>query len=127
MKNMKKIFLILFLLFFGFNVFAQREIPKYHNYVNDYADILTQGEEEALNKTLKDLDEKSSSEMAILTINSLNGDSLEDYSIDVARKWGIGKKDLDNGILLLIVKNDRKIRIEVGYGLEGTITDAQSF
>ncbi len=124
---MKKVFLILFFLFFGVSVFAQREIPKYYNYVNDYADILNQEEENILNKELKDLDDKSSSEMTILTINSLNGDSLEDYSIDVARNWGIGKKDLNNGILLLIVKNDRKIRIEVGYGLEGTITDAQGF
>ena len=124
----KKFLYIFLIIFFSFNfVFAERNIPKYNNFINDYADIFSQSEENILNTKLKNLEKKTSVEFAILTINTLAGDSLEEYSLDVARSWGVGKKKSDNGLLLLIVKNDKKIRIEVGYGLEGNITDAQSY
>lgn len=68
----------------------------------------------------------SGNQIGVLMIPSLQGDVLEDYSLQVARTWGIGDKSHDNGVLLLVVKNDHKIRIEVGYGLEGALTDIRS-
>jgi uncharacterized protein len=68
----------------------------------------------------------SGNQIGVLMVPSLQGEALEDYSLKVARTWGIGTKDRDNGVLLLIVKNDHKIRIEVGYGLEGALTDIRS-
>jgi len=65
-------------------------------------------------------------QIAILMIGSLEGDALEDYSLKVARGWGVGQKDRDSGVLLLVSKGDRKVRIEVGYGLEGALTDVRS-
>lgn len=120
--------ILLFIVFFAglaSFVFAERVIPKYTNFVNDNANIFTTSEENILNKKLKDLKDKSQVEFSILTIDSLNYDSLEEYAIDVARTWGVGEKEINNGLLLLIVKNDKKIRLEVGYGLEGVITDSQ--
>jgi len=124
----KRVFLFLSILFFLGNViFAEIQIPKYQGYVNDYANLFTPEEEKILEDKISDLEKKSSVEIGILTIESLNGQPLFTYSMAVARSWGIGKKDKDNGLLILIAKKERKIRIEVGYGLEGTITDAQAF
>jgi uncharacterized protein len=69
---------------------------------------------------------KSGNQVAVVIIPSLEDEALEDYSLQIAREWGIGTKDNNNGVLLLIVKNDRVLRIEVGTGLEGALTDAQS-
>ncbi len=124
----KKIFLFLSILFFlGNGIFAEIKIPEYHGYVNDYANLFSPQEEKILEDKISDLEKKSSAEIGILTIESLNGQPLFDYSMAVARGWGIGKKNKNNGLLILIAKKEHKIRIEVGYGLEGTITDAQAF
>lgn len=79
-----------------------------------------------LNTKLRDEEKNSSNQILVYMIPSLNGESLEDVSIRLAEKNKIGKKDKNNGVLLLVVKNDRKVRIEVGYGLEGVLTDAVS-
>jgi len=76
-----------------------------------------------LNKKLADFEEQTTNQIAVLIIPTLEGDNLEDYSIRLADKWKIGQKGKDNGVILLIVKQDRKIRIEVGYGLEGVLPD----
>lgn len=65
-------------------------------------------------------------EIGILMIKSLDGDAIEDYSLQVAREWGVGQKERNSGVLLLVAKDDRQLRIEVGYGLEGALTDIQS-
>lgn len=100
-----------------------REIPDYHGYVNDYADMLTPQTKRKLERELRAFDRSDSTQVAVLTIDSLDGDSLEDFSIRTVDKWKIGQKGKDNGVLFLVVKNDRKIRIEVGRGLEGVLTD----
>jgi uncharacterized protein len=79
-----------------------------------------------LEATLKAERDSTSNQIAVLTIPSLEGQSLEEYSLAVAEKWLLGKKEKDNGVLLLIVVKDKRIRIEVGYGLEGVLTDALS-
>jgi uncharacterized protein len=75
---------------------------------------------------LGELERSDSTQIVVLTIKSLEGDSLEDFSMRVAEKWKIGQKGNDNGAILIVSKNDRKIRIEVGYGLEGSLTDLTS-
>lgn len=99
------------------------EVPALKGRVNDYAGILSNGAEHQLDTVLADLERTDSTQIVVLTIPSLKGDSLEDFSIRVAEQWKIGQKNEDNGAILIISKNDRKIRIEVGYGLEGKLTD----
>lgn len=99
------------------------EVPQLKARVNDYADILSPSTERQLDASLRELERTDSTQIVVLTIPSLEGDSLEDFSIRVAEQWKIGQKGLDNGAILLIAKNDRKMRIEVGYGLEGKMTD----
>jgi uncharacterized protein len=91
--------------------------------VNDYADMLPPEAERRLETLLKELEEKDSTQVAVLTIPSLAGDSLEDFSMRVAERWKIGRKGFDNGVILIVSRDDRKVRIEVGYGLEGRLTD----
>lgn len=92
----------------------------------DTTNTLTQEQKNTLADSIANVKKETSNQIAILMVPSLNNDSLEDYSIRVAREWAIGDKAKDNGVLLLIIKDDRKIRIEVGYGLEGALTDARS-
>ena len=103
------------------------EVPDLNNRrVNDYGDMLSSSTERQLEAVLEDLERTDSTQIAVLTIKSLEGDSLEDFSIRVAEKWEIGQKEKDNGAILVVSKNDRKMRIEVGYGLEGSLTDLTS-
>lgn len=115
-----------FLLVAGLPGAFALEVPPYHGYVNDYADMISPATEAKLDQALQAFDRTDSTQVAILTIPSLAGDALEDFSIRTVDKWGIGQKDKDNGVLLLVVKDDRKIRIEVGRGLEGVLTDLLS-
>ena len=102
------------------------DVPPLNGPVNDYAHIFTASETQELNAYLYSIDRQSDLQIAVLTIPSLEGESLEDYSIRVAEKWQIGQKGKDSGVILVIAAQDRKLRIEVGYGLEDRITDAQS-
>ena len=102
------------------------DVPSLNGPVNDYAHIFTASETKELNAYLYSIDRQSDLQIAVLTIPSLEGESLEDYSIRVAEKWQIGQKGKDSGVILIIAAQDRKLRIEVGYGLEDRITDAQS-
>lgn len=99
---------------------------QFRQYVVDETGTLTPPQLGALIKKLQNEDKSTSNQIIIYIIQSLNGESLEDISINLAEKNKIGKKDKNNGVLMLVVKNDRKIRIEVGYGLEGALTDATS-
>ncbi|MEA1985940.1 MAG: TPM domain-containing protein [Candidatus Marinimicrobia bacterium] len=122
---MKKIILILLSIFFINSAFAL-DVPKLKGQVNDYANVLTASEEKQIERFLYENEQKTSSQVVLLTIKSLEGENLEDYSIRVVEKWKVGQKEFDNGVLLLIALAERKIRIEVGYGLESSITDLKS-
>jgi uncharacterized protein len=98
-------------------------VPSLKGRVNDYAQMLSPAAVQHLDRLLQDLETSDSTQIVVLTIPSLEGDSLEDFSIRVAEQWRIGQKNLDNGAILLIAKAERKLRIEVGYGLEGRLTD----
>lgn len=102
---------------------AALNIPQPTGYVNDKARIISPTVELKLEQFLKDFEKSDSTQITVLTIPNLDGEVLEEYSLKVLEKWKIGQKGLDNGALLLIAKAERKIRIEVGYGLEGRLTD----
>lgn len=94
--------------------------------VVDNAGLLDAATEAEITKKLADFEAKSSDQVVVATIDSLNGEAIEPYANRLFRVWGLGQKQENNGILLLVAKNDRKVRIEVGYGLEGTMTDLAS-
>lgn len=99
------------------------DVPALTARVNDYAAILSPSTVQQLENALKTFEADQSTQIVVLTIPSLEGEVLEEYSIRVAEQWKIGHKGLDNGAILLIARNERKLRIEVGYGLEGSLTD----
>lgn len=102
---------------------AGREVPALKARVNDEAGILSTTTETQLEQQLTGLEQSDSTQIVVLTIDSLQGESLEQFSLKVVENWQIGQSDLDNGALLLIAVGERKVRIEVGYGLEGKLTD----
>jgi len=101
------------------------EIPeKPEGRITDRTGTLSRNEIAALERKMAAFERETTNQIAVLLILSLAGDSLEDYSIRLAEKWKVGQKGKNNGVILLIVKNERKLRIEVGYGLEGALPDA---
>lgn len=105
-------------------VAAAPAIPELRARVTDLAGVLPPGEPERLEKFLADFESQTSNQVAVLVVKSLEGAEVEDYAIRVARGWGLGTKERDNGVLLLVAVEDRKIRIEVGTGLQGSLPDA---
>jgi uncharacterized protein len=102
------------------------EVPPLQGRVNDYANMISPGVRTELEGKLAALEASDSTQVAVLTIPSLEGEDLEGFSIKVAEAWKIGAKENDNGAILLVSKEDRAVRIEVGYGLEGRLTDLLS-
>ena len=102
---------------------ASLQVPELKGRVNDYANVLSQEEQNLLEKKLESFEKQTTNQVVILTIPSLEGKVLESFSMEVCEKWKLGRKDQDNGCLLLFVINDRESRIEVGYGLEPILTD----
>ncbi|MHC1788426.1 TPM domain-containing protein [Solidesulfovibrio sp.] len=100
------------------------DVPRLEGRVTDTAHLLSPAAAARLDAQLADFERTDSTQVVVLTIPSLAGEPLEDYAVKVAQAWGIGQKGTDNGVLLLVSKGDRKVRIEVGYGLEGRLTDA---
>ncbi|MBI5729589.1 MAG: TPM domain-containing protein [Ignavibacteriales bacterium] len=119
---MKKVFL--FILIPILFLKAQIEIPVLKNYANDFTNTLTNSELNTLNSALKKFDDSTSNQIVFLMISALNGASLEDFTYQTSTKNQIGSKKNNNGVLFFVAKDDRKMRIEVGYGLEGTLPDA---
>ena len=98
--------------------------PNPPRLVNDFANILDDSEESLLEQKLLAYNNSTSTQIAVVTINSLQGNDIGDYSFRLAEKWGIGQKGKDNGVLLMVAMEDRKMFIATGYGLEGVIPDA---
>jgi uncharacterized protein len=103
---------------------AALEVPFLSGRVNDTAGMLSEPARQALESSLKDFESRTGHQAAVLTVPSLEGEALEDFSLKVSRTWALGRKGQNDGVLFLISKNDRKLRIEVGHGLEGSIPDA---
>jgi uncharacterized protein len=98
--------------------------PKPLGRISDYTDTLSTSQIRELDAILEKFEQDTTNQIAVVLIPTLEGDNLEDYSIRLAEKWKIGQEGKDNGVIVLIIKQDRKIRIEVGYGLEGVLPDS---
>jgi uncharacterized protein len=116
--------LTLLLAGFAMAAAAQVSVPYLSGRIVDEAGILSPQARERLAGMLKAHEDASGNQIAVLTVPTLEGESVEDYAVRVFEDWKLGAKDKDNGILVLVVPQDRRMRIEVGYGLEGTLTDA---
>lgn len=122
---MRRFILIILCLLFP-QMGACLEVPQLHSRVNDYAAMLSPETVQGLEGKLAEFERKESTQVVVLTVPTLAGDSLEDFSIRVAESWRIGQRGTDNGVILVIAAQDRKMRIEVGRGLEGVLTDLLS-
>src|SRR5262245_23190603 len=100
--------------------------PALTGRVVDQANIIQPGTRAAIEQKSANLETKSGIQLVVATVNSLEGQEIEPYANELFRKWGLGEKKKNNGVLLLVAPNERRVRIEVGYGLEGTLTDALS-
>jgi uncharacterized protein len=117
--------LILFLLFTSFAAAATPEPPAVpHDYVVDLAGVMDNAAKARLNALLLELEQKTTAQVLVLTVQSLDGQDIEGFSIGMAEKWKLGQKGKDNGALLVVAVQDRKYRFEIGYGLESVLPDS---
>ncbi len=130
-----KYFYLLFFIFISVLTFffsitpalsAEVDYPDYSAFVNDYAGVLDSQWQSKIEELITKVESDTGAEIAVAIIDSLQGLTIEEYAVELFEKWGIGKAREDNGVLLLIAIQERKLRIEVGYGLEGAITDIEA-
>jgi uncharacterized protein len=125
------IYLILFAIGFfillpGSTIYAEVNYPDYTSFVNDYAGVLSADWKTSVENICTSVEQQTGSEIAVAIVDDLQDITVEEYAVKLFEKWGIGKSDKDNGVLLLVAIAERKLRIEVGYGLEGAITDLEA-
>jgi len=120
---MKKIFFVIFFVFLSCSGAYALDVPQLKGYVNDYANMISPQAKSQIEAELKAFEQSDSTQIVILTVPSLEGEVIEEYGIKVAEAWKVGWKGKDNGVIFLVAKQDRKMRIEVGRGLEGKLTD----
>ncbi len=103
--------------------YAKADLPMPTRYVEDHANVIDDSDERSLNGILQELEQKTGAQYIVLTVQTTDGMPIEQYAIELAEKWKLGQKGKDNGMLFVLAKNDHKWRFEVGYGLEGFVTD----
>jgi uncharacterized protein len=120
---LKRLLTVFLIVCCGALASAQNRPPelKPDGYVNDYASVIPFTQEQELERYLASVEQQTSAEVVVVLVNSLNGEPIEDYANQLFRRWGIGKKGKNEGVLLLLAVDDRRSRIEVGYGLEPAI------
>lgn len=132
---MKKNFSIIILLLFSVLAFSQENFdaekllagkPAVQQLVNDYTNTLTSDQRQALENKLVAFNDSTSTQITVIIIPTLNGNDIADYNVKLGRAWGVGGKEFSNGVILLIVKADRKLNIATGYGVEGALPDITS-
>ncbi|MDD5050874.1 MAG: TPM domain-containing protein [Candidatus Pacebacteria bacterium] len=114
----------LFSLAFVHTAYAFTSPGNPTGFVNDFANVLAPADKTALEAKLKDFAAQTGNEVSVVTVQNLGGDVIENYAVNLFQAWGIGNKEKDNGVLFLVAIDDRAVRIEVGYGLEGDLPDA---
>ena len=102
------------------------DYPAYQTFLNDYTNTLTEEWKTKTLQLIESVEKETTCEIAVAVIDRLNSISIEEYAVGLFNKWGVGKKDKDNGVLLLVAMDDHELKIEVGYGLEGVITDLEA-
>jgi uncharacterized protein len=100
------------------------DVPYLTGRITDNAQLLSPAVHRSLSDSLQAHEKRTGNQIAVLTVPTLDGESIEDFAVKVFESWKLGRKGKDNGVLIVVVPNDRRMRIEVGYGLEGTLTDA---
>lgn len=128
MKRWLIYFILLLQCFFAACAIAAPQIPPKPTaaagiYVQDYAQVLSAEDKRRLLSIGQELDNKTTAQLAVVTVKTLDGQPIEDYALSILREWGIGSKEKNNGALIVVAVQDRRSRIEVGYGLEGLLTD----
>lgn len=128
MKRWLIYFILLLQCFFAACATAAPQIPPKPTaaagiYVQDYAQVLSAEDKRRLLSIGQELDNKTTAQLAVVTVKNLDGQPIEDYALSILREWGIGSKEKNNGALIVVAVQDRRSRIEVGYGLEGLLTD----
>lgn len=118
-----RVFLLIIALLSTFSVAQCVEIPYLSGRVNDHAQILSEHAGELLSERLKEHEDRTSNQVVVLSITSLQGENIEDYSNQVYNQWKLGQEGMDNGVLIVVVPKEKRMRIEVGYGLEGSLPD----
>ncbi|MBR1276277.1 YgcG family protein [Bradyrhizobium sp. AUGA SZCCT0283] len=121
--NAARASLLALLLCWACSALALVAVPPLTGRVVDQTGTLAAGDIASLTQTLKDLETRKGSQIAVLIVPTTDGEAIEQFSLRVAEAWKIGRKKIDDGALLVIAKNDRRLRVEVGYGLEGALTD----
>jgi uncharacterized protein len=115
--------LIVFLSLFSVCLAFALDVPPLRGRVNDYAGVIDQQQIQTLESQLAQLEKDTGHQLVVLTVPTLDGEDIEGFSVRVEENWKIGKKGFDNGAILVVAINDRKLRLEVGYGLEGVLPD----
>lgn len=129
MKKIKSIFVIALILslLLSFSVFAiDLPEPTSNFFVNDFADVIDAEDEEELMAIGASLYKQTTAQVVVVTVDSLDGYEVGEYALELGREWGVGSEETDNGVVLLMAVTDRKVTIQVGYGLEGAITDGKA-
>src|SRR5436305_5678841 len=122
----RRVSLILLLLLMPLAWAAAKDIPPLTGRVNDTANLIPQDQRQRIEAQLAQFEKQTGDQVVVLTVDRLDGEAIEDYANKVGRTWTLGQKGKDNGVLLLVSKGDRKMRVEVGYGLEPVLTDLQT-
>ncbi len=120
-KKLSLVLLLLLILPFVCSLSPTKEF-----YVNDYANVLTEEQEKKMISSAANLAKETGAQVVVLTVESLEGKTKEEYALEIGREWGIGDKEKNNGVLILLSTGDREVRVEVGYGLEGAIPDSKA-
>ncbi|MDF7823147.1 TPM domain-containing protein [Pontiellaceae bacterium B12227] len=127
MRKQVQVYLLLFacaVSALASDAFLNRLEPR--GYVNDFAYILSEADEQRINRVIVELNQKTGAEIAVVTLKTLAGRDIDDFTNRLFEKWGVGQEGKDNGLMFLCAMQDRKMRIEVGYGLEGIISDSKA-
>ncbi|MBP5739759.1 MAG: TPM domain-containing protein [Spirochaetia bacterium] len=121
---MRKLFLLLLIIIAS--IALADDVPGYSSYVNDYAGVITEKDKTSMEEVAKEVEEKTGAQIAVLTVKSMEPyASIDEFGMAVAEKWKVGEKGKDTGIIIILAMEERKVRIEVGYGLEGIFNDAK--
>lgn len=127
---MKRLSFFVFLTLLFSSVFslsalaADKDLPVASGYLNDTVTVINNQDQNSINNFARELEVKTTAQLAVVTVDTTQPETVEQYSVRLFKKWGIGQKGKDNGVLFLIASRDHALRIEVGYGLEGVLTDA---
>ncbi|MBI5416463.1 TPM domain-containing protein [Candidatus Poribacteria bacterium] len=122
----KLIYVFLIILFVPGIVHAETQYPSSTGFVNDFANVINQQDHNNLESLIRRLKDKTTAEIAVVTMETIGDEPIDSYAAKLFEKWKIGEKNKDNGVLILAAIKDKKIKIEVGYGLEGAITDGRA-